>query len=123
MSTPALPTGTGSPAGTHLLIHISDDAPVGSGWHLQALVQRLRARVLAAAHPAPALLALEIHDQQGHKLLTIDRAGPLVDIVLAPGIYRVTARRGTLLRSYTVALSPGRSFDLHLHLPLRRPAH
>lgn len=82
-----------------MLIHTTDDALVGSGWHL---------------------LALEIHDQQGHKLLTINRAGPLVDILLAPGIYRVTARRGTLRRSYTVALSPGRSFDLHL--PLRRPA-
>lgn len=122
MNTPSPPTAMGSLAGAHLLIHTSDDAPVGLRWRLQTLLQQVCEHLLAPAHPAPAMLALEIHDQQGQRVLALELAGTLVDVVLAPGIYRVTARCSKTRRSYTVALSPGSTFDLHLHLPLGHPA-
>ncbi len=120
MSLPALPHGTGPTAGAHLLIHTGGDA-AGGGWSLEALLQRMRAHVLSRPCPERAQLALEIHDQRGHSVLALDLAGSLVDVALQPGTYRVTAWRGTTRRSYTVALSPGTSFDLHVRLP--RPAH
>ncbi|NMM77464.1 hypothetical protein B2J86_15635 [Acidovorax sp. SRB_14] len=119
MSLPALPQGTGSAAGAHLLIHTG--AAVAEGWSLEALLQRMRARVLPQPCPERTRLALEIHDQRGHSVLALDLAGSLVDVALQPGTYRVTARRGNTRRSYTVALSPGSSFDLHVRLP--HPGH
>ena len=121
MNTPAQPQGSDAPAGAHLLIHLADTA-TDQRWSLQALARRLRAPFGApAASTAAGLLALEVHDQQGQSVLTLDLSGPLVDVALPPGIYRVTARRGKLQRSYTVALSSGSSFDLQLELP--RTAH
>lgn len=119
MSTPALPAGTGAPTGAHLLIHTTEGTPIGRGQRLQALVRQVRVHLLGAAHPADGLLALAVQDQQGQSVLELDLAGPLVDIVLAPGIYRVTAQRGTTRRSYTVVLSPGSSLDLQLPPPAR----
>lgn len=111
MSTPVLPASTD--ATVHLRIHTADDA-ASQGWSFDALRQRLRAPFLAPPRHGHTPLTLEIHDRQGHRVLALDLAGPLVDVALPPGVYRVTAQRGTRRRSYTVALGPDSSFDLHL---------
>ncbi len=116
MSTPALPTRPDAAAAVHLRIHTADDAG-RQGWRFGALLQRVRARFLAPPRHGRTPLALEIHDLQGHSVLALDLAGPLVDVALPPGVYRVTAQRGATRRSYTVALGQDSPFDLHLRLP------
>jgi hypothetical protein len=61
-------------------------------------------------------LKLQIDDLEGRRVHTVDDAGPLVDIPLPAGTYKVSVHLGKLRRSYTMVLLPGASFDLHLRL-------
>lgn len=109
-------TGPCSAAGSaaRLLIH-ADDRPGGS--FFESALHRLRARY-AGGRQRDARLELRVHDLQGHRLRAFPDAGPLTDVPLPAGTYRVTAILGNLRRSYTMTLEEGASFDLHLPLGL-----
>lgn len=104
-----------SPQGvtSRLLIH----APVNGGGGrgiLSTLVRRVRALVRHTAIGGVAVATLEIHDLQGHRMLTLTDPSALVDIVLPTGTYHVTTQTGKTRRSYTTALQPGTTIDLYL---------
>jgi len=98
--------GVDAAAVSRLRIH----AAAGDGWSVEALLQRLRGRM----HDRRAVLALEIDELHGHRVLALDDAGPLVDVALAPGTYHVNTAFAGRRRRYTVTLAPGAAFDLHL---------
>ena len=99
-------------AAAHLLIHAAcDDGR--DGWRVDSLVQRMRARVLDGRSDPP-MLALQIHDLQGRRVLALDDACPLMDVTLSPGTYHVTTDLAGTRRRYTVALEAGASVDLYL---------
>jgi len=100
-------------AAARLLIHAEGDDG-HDGWSVDALIQRMRARVLDGPRGEQPLLALQIHDLQGHRVLALDDACPLVDVALPPGTYHVTTDLAGTRRRYTVALEPGASVDLYL---------
>lgn len=103
-----------SGAAARLLIH-ADAGDVSPRWSVEALIQRLRARKSAdCRHAGHAPIGLEVQDLEGHRLLSLDVAGPLVEVALSPGTYHVCTGLGGARRSYTVALGPGATFDLHL---------
>jgi hypothetical protein len=104
---------TDAPSVARLLIH-AGEAAGGTGWSVESLIRRVRARCLDETRNEQAPLGLEIHDLQGNRVLTLDTAGPLVDVALPPGTYHVTTQLGDVRRKYTVALEQGASFDLHL---------
>jgi hypothetical protein len=109
-----------SPAPTlssaRLLIHAVD--PVGTdGRHFEFPLRRMFAlRAGGRWHHSRLPLRLQIDDLEGHGVHTDDDAGPLVDVRLPAGTYRVSVHLGALRRSYTMTLLPGASFDLHLRL-------
>ena len=109
-----------TPSAARLLIHADDH--VGTGRHDESRLQRLLA--LHAHGPRPhgrPPLNLRIDDLQGHRLHTVDDAGPLVDVPLPAGTYQVSVHLGQVRRCYTMTLEPGASFDLFLRLaPARR---
>lgn len=100
----------------HLLIHASA-APQADGWRIDSILQRLRAHYREGALDERESLNLQIHDLQGNRLLTLEDAGPLVDMALPPATYQITTQIGRTRRDYTVALEPGASVDLYLRLP------
>lgn len=102
-------------AASRLLIHAAG-ADGRKGWSIDSFLQRLRARVMDGARSDRPFLALEIRDLEGHRLLALDDAGPLVDVALPPGTYHVTTAFGAARRSYTVALAQGTSFDLYTRM-------
>ena len=61
-------------------------------------------------------LCFHIDDMQGHRLLAVQGASPVIDVPLVAGTYQITAQLGTVERSYSVALAQGASFDLYLSL-------
>ena len=99
-----------------LLIHAEDAADL-DGIRFGSWQRRLRA---LGWHGLPrderAELSVQIDDLQGNPVLAIAAAGPLVEVPLPGGTYHVTARRGKLLRAYTMTIQQGASFDLHLRL-------
>lgn len=116
-------TDTSSRAATlsaaRLLIHAEE--PDGAGRHDASRLQRLL--TLHAHAPRPCdrpPLNLRIDDLQGHRLHTVDDAGPLVDVPLPAGTYQVSVDLGQVRRSYTMTLEPGTSFDLYLRLASAR---
>lgn len=102
-------------AAARLLIHTRGDDGC-AGWSVDSIIQRMRARVLDGLRRDRALLALEIQDLEGHRLLALDDTGPLVDVALPPGIYHVSTELAGTRRQYTVALEQGASVDLFLRL-------
>jgi len=112
MGTPTLAC-TATPAAARLLIHTAGDARADD-WTFGSLIQRLRSRDSGGPRNQRALLALEIHDLHGYRVLALDDAGPLVDVALPAGTYHITAQRGTVRRGYTITLERGASFDLHV---------
>ena len=78
-------------------------------------LRRLRALYSAGPqHDERATLRLQIDDLHGRRLLSLEDAGPLVDIELPPGTYHVTAQLGEVRRGYTMTLGEGQPFDLYL---------
>ncbi|QHE86159.1 T9SS type A sorting domain-containing protein [Hydrogenophaga sp. BPS33] len=105
---------------SRLLIHASVNGDGGRGM-LGALVRRAWACVRHT--PDSGVATLEIHDLQGHRMLTLTDASALVDIVLPTGTYHVTTQVGEKRRSYTAALQPGTTTVLYLqpHAAARIP--
>ena len=60
---------------------------------------------------------LRILDTQGHRVFGLDHAGPLTDVALPAGHYRVLANFGGMQRTAAVDVKPGQPADLHLHWP------
>lgn len=99
-----------------LLIH-ADDAFVPRGGQFERPLQRLRA--LYADGPwqdERSPLRLHIDDLQGLRVLSIDDAGPLIEVPLPAGTYHVTVQLGNVHRAYTMTLEQGAAFDLYLRL-------
>ena len=107
------------PAAARLLIHADSPSGAEEGAFETVLV-RLQA-ILAAGtrHARRVPLRLIVEDLQGRRVLAVDDAGPLLEVPLPAGTYRVNADAGTERRSYTMTLEPGASFDLHLRLGVR----
>ena len=99
---------------SRLLIHAQDDHPPGR--LSDSPLQRLRALYPTARPAGRAPLRLVIDTLAGDNVMSIDDAGPLVDLSLPAGTYHVTAHLGDTHRGYTMRLEPDASFDLHLRL-------
>jgi hypothetical protein len=99
-----------------LLIHAEDD--VGErDRRLASPLRRLRALYADGPwHDERAPLGLQVDDLQGHQVLEIDDAGPLVDVPLPAGTYHVNVHLGKVRRGYTMTLEQGTAFDLYLRL-------
>ena len=107
------------PAAARLLIH-ADSAGGADEGALETVLVRLQAILAAGTRQARRVpLRLSVEDLQGRRVLAVDDAGPLLEVPLPAGTYRVNADAGTVRRSYTMTLEPGASFDLHLRLGLR----
>lgn len=102
------------PSAARLRIHLDLGAQARDRG-LRAALRRLRS--LIAADPRALWrtpFGLRIDDSGGKEVFAIDDAGPLLNMQLPPGRYQVTARFRNLLRSYTLTLAQGETFDLHL---------
>jgi hypothetical protein len=62
-------------------------------------------------------LKLQITDAKGHPVFALDDAGPLTDVNLPAGHYRVVADFGGVKRSGSVEVKPGEPAELYLHWP------
>jgi hypothetical protein len=114
-----IPPGPAPGVAAHLLIHAT--AGNGRSGRFELPLRRLLARhVDDPWHDESVPLRLRIDDLQGNQVVAVDDAGPLVDVPLTAGTYRVNVQRGPLRRSYTLTLEQGTSFDLHLRLPSGR---
>jgi hypothetical protein len=114
MHTTTLPSAA-APADAHLLIHA--DAPTDRRRRsAESPLQRLLALYSDGADHERAALRIEIHDLQGHRILTVDDASPLLDVSLPAGTYHVSTRLGPVTRGYTMSLQAGGAFDLYLRL-------
>jgi hypothetical protein len=105
-----------------LLIHADEHVGAGRRHRHESRLHRLLAFPGdGLAHHERLPLNLRIDDLQGHRLHTVDDAGPLVELPLPAGTYQVSVHLGPVRRSYTMTLEPGTSFDLYLRLaPDRR---
>lgn len=104
----ALPVSVASGAG-RLLIH----AEGLRGRHLDSPLRRLLA-LLAPDARRRQPLNVQVDDLRGRCLLCVQDAGPLIDLPLPAGTYRVSATLGPVCRSYTLTLEPGAALDLRL---------
>jgi hypothetical protein len=111
--------GNGGAEASRLLIYAAGDEN-RDRWSVESFIQRMRAHVLDGRRNERALLGLEIHDLQGHRVFALDDAHPLVEVVLRPGTYHVSTEHGGTRRRYTIALEQGASTDLYLRLALDR---
>jgi len=100
------------PSVARLRIHCPIEARADD-WSVESLFQRLRSRDLQTGSEH-LQLGLQIHDLQDQKMLSIDAAGPLVEVTLQPGTYHVSTRLSGVKRGYTITLESGATFDLHL---------
>ena len=112
----AAPVAPAEPAAARLLIHT--EGPVAAAakepWSpLQWLLAWAPTNLRQDPH---APLRLQIDDLQNHPFLTLDDAGPLVDVVLPAGTYHVAVQRGDVRRGYTMTLAQGASVELYLRL-------
>lgn len=58
---------------------------------------------------------LQIENKAGQSVFALDGAGPLTNVNLAPGAYRVKATYGKTERVAAVVIKPGAHQVLHLH--------
>jgi hypothetical protein len=108
-----IPPDTDVMAAARLLIHAAAEDGK-AGWSVDSLIQRMRARLRDSLRGKRVLLALEIQDFQGRRVLALADACTSVEVALAPGTYHVTTDLAGTRRRYTVALGQGASVDLHL---------
>jgi hypothetical protein len=120
-----LPVGTSivtraeTPPSAHLLIHAEYDAGEDEGYDRRHETRLQRLRAIHARGPrkgTQAPLSLQIDDLQGHRLHSLDDAGPVVEVRLPAGTYQVTVSLGKMRLKYTLTLLPGMSFDLYPRL-------
>lgn len=105
-----------SPPLARLLIHV-DTELTATKTRFQNTWERLRwIYSFDLGHTDLAPLKLRIKDLQGKSVFAIKSVEPLLDIPLPAGTYHIAAERGKVCRSYTMAIEPGTSFDLHLRL-------
>jgi hypothetical protein len=64
---------------------------------------------------------LRIDDAHGKQVLRLADAGPLTDVKLPPGTYKVHADFGRMQRGYVVQLKDREPFNLYLHFPHDAP--
>ena len=64
---------------------------------------------------------LRIADTHGKEVLRLADAGPLTDVKLPPGTYKVHADFGRMQRGYVVQLKDREPFNLYLHFPHDAP--
>jgi hypothetical protein len=62
-------------------------------------------------------LKLRIESATGKPVFTLSGAGPLTDVALAPGQYKVVADYHGVARTDRVTLKKGEPLDLYLHWP------
>ena len=99
-----------------LLIHAEVRGCAGGG-RLETTLWRLRALYSSrSGQDERTPLCLQIDDLQGNRVLDINDAGALVDVILPARTYLVTAQRGIVRRSYTLTLAPDEPFNLYLRL-------
>jgi hypothetical protein len=60
---------------------------------------------------------LDIANARGKRVLALKDAGPLTDVQLPPGRYRVQARFGDMTRVQHVDVAHGKPVDLFVHFP------
>lgn len=60
---------------------------------------------------------LDIANARGKRVLALKDAGPLTDVQLPPGRYRVQARFGDMTRVQHVQVAHGKPVDLFVHFP------
>lgn len=60
---------------------------------------------------------LRVLDAEGHRVFGLRHAGPLTDVALPAGHYRVVADFGGVARGGVVDVKPGQPADLVLHWP------
>ncbi|MDE2456731.1 MAG: hypothetical protein KGL43_24345, partial [Burkholderiales bacterium] len=58
---------------------------------------------------------LQIEDKAGKSVFALDGAGPLTDVALPPGAYRVKADYGEVEQAARVEIKAGSPRVLHLH--------
>jgi hypothetical protein len=58
---------------------------------------------------------LDVFDASGRNVFSLNEAGPLVDVQLPAGRYRVVARAGGIERTGSAEVAPGRPARLYLH--------
>jgi len=58
---------------------------------------------------------LRVLDAEGHRVFALRHAGPLTDVALPAGHYRVMADFGGVQRGGVVDIRPGQPADLYLH--------
>jgi hypothetical protein len=84
--------------------------------HLKAY--DLRLTFSEGKHDAYAAdLGLRIVDAKGKEVFALEHAGPLTDVNLPAGHYRVVANFGKVERSGSVDVKPGQPASLYLHWP------
>lgn len=60
---------------------------------------------------------VRIANEQGKRVLALKDAGPLTDVQLPPGNYRVQARFGGMQRVEHIQVAHGKPVDLFVHFP------
>jgi hypothetical protein len=68
-------------------------------------------------HSALAGAAMDVYDARGKDVLSLKHAGPLTDVQLPAGRYRVVARAGDMTREGKVHVTPGHMAHLNLNFP------
>lgn len=117
LTAPAAAEGSSRPCNgaahsAKLSIHTAPDSAVPTSVGRRAVPWLHHVRTLL--HPAPAPVALTVHDLEGRCLLALDNAGALLELALPAGIYHVTLQSSAAQRRYTVALAAGTTVDLNL---------
>ena len=103
------------PASARLLIHVADrPEPSALRQTWQRLARSLSGRG-RGRHGLP--LKVAVQDLEGHRIGSIEPAGPLTQLQLPAGTYVVMASSGSERRTYTLTLSAGTSFELNIELP------
>lgn len=60
---------------------------------------------------------LDVANAHGRRVLALKNAGPLTDVQLPPGDYRVKARFGDMTRVEHIQVAHGKPVDLFVHFP------
>lgn len=106
----------------YLIVHAEEAEPQGrQGPHALTPFQRLRALYQPAAASTDSALSLMLANGNGHTVLSLPDASPVLGVALAPGTYHLTATRGQTRRGYTVSLPAGARFELHLRFATSEP--
>jgi len=107
-------SGQVTPASARLLIHTLGDSQKHAHSKLAVAVLAIRMRFRLWRNGQP--MGVFIDEVGGKRIATLENAGKVVDVPLAPGTYKITVHRGRMRRSYTLTLEADARFDLYLSL-------